>query len=156
MSAALIGIDVIFDRPRDRVGLCCKKNRLGKIGANATLICAHCGTPRGRLPHVAVTTIAAIVTKIRAVLKGEQTMSNSPTFVATFDDGEITRMTVHQRCVDELDVGRGVRLARHAYNSRKRNSRKRTATPPPIKAAHYENGEHLVLRTYTAEELTTL
>jgi hypothetical protein len=79
----------------------------------------------------------------------EQTMSDSPTFVATFDDGEVTRMTVHQCCVNELDVGRGVRLAHHAYNSRKRNSRKRTQTPPPIKEARYENGEGVVLRTYT-------
>jgi hypothetical protein len=81
---------------------------------------------------------------------------NRPIFVATFGDGEITRMTVYQCRGDELDVGRGVRLARHAYNSSKRNSRKHTGTPPPIKAAHYENGENAVLRTYTAEELATL
>jgi hypothetical protein len=94
---------------------------------------------------------------VLAALTGEQTMSNNrPTFVATFDDGEITRMTVYQCRVDELDVGRGVRLARHAYNSRKRNSRNRTQAPPTIKTAHYENGEHAVLRTYTAKELATL
>jgi hypothetical protein len=77
--------------------------------------------------------------------------NNRPTFVATFDDGEITRMTVYQCRVDALDVGRGVRLARHAYNSRKR-----TQAPPTLKTAHYENGEHAVLRTYTAEQLAKL
>jgi hypothetical protein len=82
-------------------------------------------------------------------------LRDSPTFVATFDDGEVTRMTVYQGEDGRLDVGRGVRLARHAYCSRKH-----AETPPPIKVGRYEardqNGEYLVLETYTAEELATL
>ena len=40
--------------------------------------------------------------------------SASPTFVATFADGEVTQMTTYT-ALDELDVTRGVRLARAAY-----------------------------------------
>jgi hypothetical protein len=77
-------------------------------------------------------------------------LRHSPTFVATFNDGEVTRMTVYQGRDDgRLDVGRGVRLARHAYCSRKH-----TETPPPIKAAHYEDGETgAVLKCYSTEDL---
>jgi hypothetical protein len=75
--------------------------------------------------------------------------NNSPTFVATFADGEITRMTVHQGRDDGLDVGRGVRLARHAYCSRKRVEK-----AAPIARAQYEDAEtRAVLKTYTAKEL---
>jgi hypothetical protein len=77
-------------------------------------------------------------------------LRHSPTFVATFNDGEVTRMTVYQGEEGRLDVGPGVRLARHAYCSRKH-----TETPPLVKVAHYENGE-VVLETYNAEELATL
>jgi hypothetical protein len=44
-------------------------------------------------------------------------MTESPTFVAKFADGEVTRITVLARR-DKLDVARGVRLAQHAYRSR--------------------------------------
>ena len=65
-------------------------------------------------------------------------------FVAIFEDGEITRMTAFQE-TKALDLGRGVRLARAAYESRAKKS-------PPIIAAHYErNGE--VLEHYRREQL---
>jgi hypothetical protein len=44
-----------------------------------------------------------------------------PTFVATFDDGEIVRMTTH--CDGELDWERGRSLARHAWQTRDRRHR---------------------------------
>lgn len=44
---------------------------------------------------------------------------SGPTFVATFNDGEITRMTTH--CADgRLDQARGVRLARQSLSSPQR------------------------------------
>jgi hypothetical protein len=112
-------------------------------------------------------------------------MSDSPTFVATFDDGEVTRMTVHQGLDNgRLDVGRGVRLAQWAYRSRMGLQCDPPADTPAIIEARYEarneNGEaapvesqqqieerlalgrramkrkYVVLETYTAEELATL
>jgi hypothetical protein len=79
-----------------------------------------------------------------------RSMSDRPTFVATFDDGETTRMTVWQNPDHaKLDVGRGVRLARHAYCSRKRVEK-----AAPIARAQYEDAEtRAVLKTYTAKEL---
>jgi len=72
-------------------------------------------------------------------------MTDSPTFVCRFGDGQITRMTIHTR-LDKLDVGRGVRLARHAYRSRVRRA------PPPIVEAHFER-EGARLASYDAEAL---
>ena len=72
-------------------------------------------------------------------------MSTSPAFVAIFTDGEVTRMTTFQK-TKALDLGRGVRLARAAYESRTKK------TPPPIFEAHYErDGE--VLESYEREQL---
>ena len=77
---------------------------------------------------------------------------SSPTFVARFADGEVTRMTTH--CPDgKLDLGRGVRLSQAAYWSRKKQQ------PPALTAGHFEtpsNGDGcaaMVLQTYTAGEL---
>lgn len=72
-------------------------------------------------------------------------MTNSPTFVGCFADGQITRMTTHT-LPDKLDVGRGVRLARHAYRSRMKRK------PPPIVEAYFEC-ESTRLATYDAEAL---
>jgi len=71
-------------------------------------------------------------------------MSVSPIFVAIFADGEITRMTVftHQK----LDMARGVRLARAAYESRMKQA------APPIVEAHYERNDEVV-EHYTREQL---
>ena len=52
-------------------------------------------------------------------------MNTSPAFVAVFADGETTRMTVFQ-AGKTLNLSRGVRLARAAYESRTKK------TPPPI------------------------
>ena len=68
------------------------------------------------------------------------------TFVATFLDGEVTRMSVSSSLKKKLDMARGVRLARAAYESRKRQA------PPPIVEAHYERDDE-VLEHYTREQL---
>ena len=72
-------------------------------------------------------------------------MNISSTFVAIFEDGEVTRMTMFQK-TKALDLGRGVRLARAAYESRAKQK------SPPIIEAHYErDGE--VLENYGREQL---
>lgn len=72
-------------------------------------------------------------------------MSDSPTFVAEFADGEQTRMTVFTS-LKKLDVERGVRLARHAYRSRMKQE------PPPIVKAHFaSNG--VMLAAYSSVDL---
>jgi len=70
----------------------------------------------------------------------------SPTFVAHFADGQITRMTTYTSLA-KLDMGRGVRLSRHAYSSRTRKE------PPAILAAHFESTDGEVLAEYTQEQL---
>src|SRR5262245_8449784 len=52
------------------------------------------------------------------------------TFVATFEDGEVARLTTYQHG-KTLDIGRGVRLAHAAYESRMKKA------PPSIVEAHY-------------------
>jgi hypothetical protein len=50
-------------------------------------------------------------------------MSASPTFVARFVDGEVTRMTTH--CTPRrLDAAQGMRLSVGAYEIRVRNRRR--------------------------------
>jgi hypothetical protein len=73
-------------------------------------------------------------------------MSHSPVFVATFADGTETRMSVfHDLEHKTLNLDRGIRLAQHAYRSRKQQE------PPLIVAAHFErDGE--ILASYTASE----
>jgi len=75
-------------------------------------------------------------------------MNVSPTFVCTFEDSETTRLTTYQHG-ETLALGRGVRLARAAYESRMKK------TPPPIIKAHYErDGE--ILESYEREQLDAL
>jgi len=69
----------------------------------------------------------------------------SPTFVATFADGQVTRMTVFGT-PDHLDVERGKKLARYAYESRTKK------TPPAFLKAHFEQAG-VVFRAYSAVEL---
>ena len=72
-------------------------------------------------------------------------MTASAVFVATFSDGESTRMTVFQPG-RTLNLARAVRLARTAYESRM------TKEPPPIVRAHYErDGE--ILESFEREQL---
>lgn len=95
-------------------------------------------------------------------------MSASPTFIATFADGVITRLSVHHpEGRKSLDLRRGVRLARFAYLSRIRaesSAQRRRKAPididapieiPPIVEAKFvdpSDGDR-VLATYTAEQL---
>ena len=80
-------------------------------------------------------------------------MPSSPIFIARFVDGEVVRMTTyHDDERKTLDLKRGVRLARWAYFSRKKQE------PPMIESASFEriasfelDGE--TLATYTAEQL---
>ena len=72
-------------------------------------------------------------------------MSTSPTFVATFADDEVTRMSVFTSR-EKPDGGRGVCLARAAYESRMKQ-----AAPPIVEALFERDGE--VLEHYTREQL---
>jgi len=77
--------------------------------------------------------------------KQAEPLCGSPTFVATFADGEVTRMTVFGT-PDDVDVERGKKLARYAYESR-------TKKPPPaFLKAHFEQAG-VVFRAYSAVEL---
>ncbi|MFK4725852.1 hypothetical protein ABIE89_006952 [Bradyrhizobium niftali] len=54
----------------------------------------------------------------------------SPTFIAEFADGVTTRMTCHCTA-DDLDLARGIKLSRAAYDSRIGQA------PPPIVTARF-------------------
>jgi hypothetical protein len=76
-------------------------------------------------------------------------MHGRATFVCKFADGERTRMTVH--CPKGLDVARGVKLARYAYESRKQKA------PPAMLGATFISGDNgKKLMSYTADELANL
>jgi hypothetical protein len=77
--------------------------------------------------------------------RASTTSGTSPVFVANFADRDTTRMTVFQSR-EKLDLGRGVRLARTAYESRMKKA------PPPIVEARYER-EGEVLERYGREQL---
>ncbi len=75
------------------------------------------------------------------------TTDTRPTFVCNFSDGEQTRMTVW--CGNGLDVARGVKLARYAYESRRKGK-----TPPPMTSATFVSGhDGAMLAKYDADEL---
>jgi hypothetical protein len=72
-------------------------------------------------------------------------MSTSPIFVATFVDKVCTRMSIS--CTpDDLDLERGKKLARYAYESRTRKP------PPAFVKAHFEQ-DGVVFKVYSAVEL---
>ena len=80
---------------------------------------------------------------------------SGPTFVAVFADGEVTRMTTY--CADsKLDLARGVRISRQAYQTRKGKA------PPAMTAGHFEKlsddegGASLTLKAYTVAELAAV
>jgi hypothetical protein len=54
---------VVFDRPCDRVNLCCAKSRFGKIDADGALFCANCGATRGHLSENVMRQIADIAAR---------------------------------------------------------------------------------------------
>jgi hypothetical protein len=72
-------------------------------------------------------------------------MSTSPTFVAVFADGAVTRLSTFQSG-KTLNLARGVRLARAAYESRTKQK------SSPIIEAHYER-EGEMLESYEHERL---
>jgi hypothetical protein len=78
----------------------------------------------------------------------EDAVTNSPTFVATFADGEVTRMTTwHAPAGKTFDLTRGVKLARHAYRSRTGKE------PPVISTAHFEDANGVVLERYDTKQI---
>jgi len=74
-------------------------------------------------------------------------MSIGPTFVATFADGAVTRMSVYAEDATAPDLERAKTLARYAYRSR---TGKR---PPAFIKAHFEQVDGTVLASYSAIEL---
>jgi hypothetical protein len=85
-------------------------------------------------------------------------MSN-PTFCAKFADSTETRMTVwHDEGRASLDLKRGVRLSRYAYETRMHNKERRNGfdgppvAVPPIVSAHFEN-DGVVLAEYNAKQI---
>ncbi len=71
----------------------------------------------------------------------------SPTFVCRFDDGVVTRMTIH--CApDAPDLRRGIALSRIAYRSRTKGD-----DAPPIAEACFETQDGVVLCEYDAKAI---
>ena len=71
------------------------------------------------------------------------TNTTSPTFVARFSDGVVTKMTCH--CTPgDFDLRRGIVLARLAYRSRMKGKE-----PPLIAEARFQEfGDGKILREY--------
>jgi hypothetical protein len=66
----------------------------------------------------------------------------SPTFVAQFSDGVVTKMTCH--CAQgNLDVRRGIVISRIAYESRTKGKE-----PPPIVEARFQTPDGKILCEY--------
>jgi hypothetical protein len=74
-------------------------------------------------------------------------MSNSPAFVATFADGEITRMSVWPGKRKAHDLARAVRLAQRAYVSRMKQE------PPAITEGQFVSADGDVLASYDAAQI---
>lgn len=72
-----------------------------------------------------------------------------PTFVAGFADGEVTRMSIFTS-LQNLDVGRGVRLAKAAYESRCKDR----PVPEIMTAAFEQDGVIIAKCTAEARALT--
>jgi hypothetical protein len=69
-----------------------------------------------------------------------------PTFICNFSDGEQTRMTVHYG--KGLDMARGVKLARYAYESRMGRT-----SPAMLSATFVSSDDGRTLMSYTGDEL---
>ena len=92
------------------------------------------------------------------------TNHSSPICVTTFADGEIIRMSVWS-ATGKPDLGRGIRLARVAYQNRvAARLRKRgqfdpdnpvQCEPPTITALHFEavDGESVTTTKFTADQI---
>jgi hypothetical protein len=87
-------------------------------------------------------------------------MTTSPTCIATFADGEVTRMTTWSSS-GKPDLRRGIKLAQFAYETRMHNRRRKprsqteepAPTIPPITEARFETSDGKVLATFTAEQI---
>jgi len=77
--------------------------------------------------------------------RDRKSRSLSPTFVCVFHDDVVTRMTVYT-LEKKLDVARGVRLSRHAYQQRTGKA------PPEMAKAHFEK-DGTTLASYSASDL---
>ena len=78
-------------------------------------------------------------------VRNRSTDMAGPTFVARFADGQETKMSIYAPH-NKLDVGRGVRLAQHAYRSRMK------AEPPALVEGYFER-DGRVLQNCSADEL---
>src|SRR5262245_44295330 len=78
-------------------------------------------------------------------LSGDVAMNDSPTCVVSFDDSEVCRMTTWNAS-GKPDLARGIKLARYAYESRKKRP------PPAIVAVHFE-ADGVALLPYTDDEI---
>jgi hypothetical protein len=72
---------------------------------------------------------------------------SSPTFVAKFADGVVTRMTCHPD-KDPLDIKRGIKLSQAAYESRTK-----MAPPLIIEARFVEPFSDIVIQQYGFDKL---
>jgi len=76
---------------------------------------------------------------IRVAPKARKTKGSvGPTFVCEFSDGQVTRMSTFTS-LTKLDLERGLRLSRAAYEARARRfHRSLPPVPPPIVCARFE------------------
>src|SRR5262249_1009562 len=93
-----------------------------------------------------------VANAIREVPKARKTKGSiGPTLVCEFSDGQVTRMSTFTS-LTKLDLERGLRLSRAAYEARARRSHgSLPPVPPPIVRAHFEqNGK--TLAAYDAQD----
>jgi hypothetical protein len=93
---------------------------------------------------------AVFLNEIRFRNRGDA-MSDSPTFIATFDDGEVTRMTIYHAS-GRKTIDLKIALSRAAYASRKPGH----APIPAIVEAHFEErleDSDVVLEKYDSKQL---
>lgn len=92
------------------------------------------------------------VTKIKAKVVKDRV---GPTFVATFADGQVTRMSTYTSLA-KLDVDRALRLARHAYASRHHFPAEVSLDVgcPPIREGYFEqDGEILAMYDFANNQI---
>lgn len=92
------------------------------------------------------------VTKVKAKVVKDR---RGPTFVATFADGQVTRMSTYTSLA-KLDVDRALRLSRHAYASRHHFPiwEDAEAGCPPISEGYFEqDGEILAMYDFANNQV---
>src|SRR5262245_61589237 len=73
----------------------------------------------------------------------------SPTVVSAFEDGEIVRMTTYSES-GTPDLRRGIRLARAAYEGRRKRA------PPALTSVSFESAEGHALLGHTISEIAAV